>query len=128
MNRISKRLILFTAATILTLFSFNIKACEIIFSVDKNKKVSYSIGDTLVIKILVVLTHRNCEVAMDKTKVDSKGLDIKGATKWVESKPGTWERKFKVIIKDSNKGNVYLSAIRDCDEDGGKGSIKLEVK
>jgi hypothetical protein len=103
-------------------------ACEITCSVDKNQKESYSAGDTLVIKTLVILTHRNCDVKMDKTKIDSKGLDIKGATKWTESKPGTWERKFKVVIKESNKGNVYLSAVRDCDKDGGTGSIKINVK
>ena len=113
---------------LLVAFSFVASACEITLSVDKNKKDSYSIGDELVIKVQVVLTHRNCEVEMDKTKIDFKGLEMKGATKWVESKSGTWERKFKVIIKDANKGNLYLSAVRDCDKDGGKGSIKLDVK
>ncbi len=113
---------------LLIIFGFASKACEIFISVDKNSKTTYIIGDELVIKVQVVLTHRNCQVAMDKTKIDYKGLEMKGATKWIETKSGTWERKFKVIIKDTNKGNVYLSAVRDCDKDGGKGLIKLDVR
>lgn len=103
-------------------------ACEINFSIEKNKKEIYSIGDEVVVKVQVIHTHRNCSLEIDKTKIDYKGIDILSATKWSETKPGTFERKFKIKIKDANNGNVYLSAIRECNKDGGKATIKFVVK
>ena len=102
-------------------------ACEIDFEVIDNKKEIYQVGDVIVVKVKVVFTHRSCPEGINATKFNYKGMKIQGATKWVETKPGTFERKLKILIEDTTKGNLVIKAIRTCDKDGGFGSIKLAV-
>lgn len=84
-------------------------------------------GNVIVVKVKVVFTHRVCPEGINATKFIYKGMKIQGATKWVETKPGTFERKLKILIEDTSKGNLVLKAIRTCDKEGGIGSIKLAV-
>jgi hypothetical protein len=112
-------------ACLLTGFTSTTKACEIIVSVDGTKKENYKAGDVVVIKVTVVLKHRNCDVDINKTAINVSGSQMTGATKWVNTDGNTWERKIKVkILKDlSNK--AIIVAERTCDRDGGKGSLTL---
>lgn len=102
-------------------------SCEIDLSVVGDNKVSYKAGEELVIKVTVLLTHRNCPEGIDKTKFEGKNLEILGGTKWVEKSSGTYERKLKVRIKDDNNNKAILNASRTCDKEGGFGSISLKV-
>jgi hypothetical protein len=125
-----KQKLLFTillAITITLISSQSVKACEIEFEITKGEKESYQTGDTLVIKVLVKLTHRSCPVAMKKTKFKMKVLIVMISTPWKETSTNEWERKLLTVVTAQSKGKINLSAIRECEKDGGFGSLKLEA-
>lgn len=103
------------------------EACEFKFKVEPEAKENYSIGEELVVKVTLVLTHRNCPEGLEATKWDFKGMKVIGATKWKELSEGTYERKFKLQLTDDNNKHIF-SATRTCDKDGGAGSLTLSVK
>lgn len=100
-------------------------ACKIIVSVDGSKKESYKPGDVVVVKITVVLEHRNCNIDINETDIRVSGLQIAGATKWVNTIGKTWERKIKVKITGDKASKAVITAERTCDKDGGKGTLTL---
>ncbi len=103
-------------------------ACDIDFEITNNKKDAYSVGDVLVIKVSVSLTHKSCPIAMEKTQFTMKGMKILGTTDWEQESSMVWTRKIKVqIIKDKGK-HIVLNANRICDKDGGFGCLKLNYK
>ncbi|MFC2131116.1 hypothetical protein ACFLSQ_06745 [Bacteroidota bacterium] len=117
--------------TVLFLFAFfitELNACEIDFSVIKGNKEIYSKGDELIVKVTVLLTHRNCPEGIKSTKFETEGLEVKGATKWASKNSTTFERKFKVKVTAHKNEDVFISATRTCDKEGGFGSLKLLAK
>jgi hypothetical protein len=116
--------------SILALFLFflhqnKLYACEIQFSIIKGEKEKYIKGDELIVKITVLLTHRNCPEGIQSTKFDTKGLDISEATKWKEENATTFTRKLKLIITAVKGEEIYINAIRKCEKEGGFGSLVL---
>ena len=101
------------------------RACEIDFEIIKGKKESYNTGDTLVVKVIVALTHRSCPVAMKKTKFKMKGLKVMKSTPWKELSPNDYERKLMMVVTAESNGKINISAVRECEKDGGFGSLKL---
>ncbi len=99
--------------------------CDIVFVVDGPKKEKYGVGEVVVLKITVVLKHRNCDVDIKETDVHVSGCQVTAATAWVNTSGKTWERKIKVKILDDKSGKAIVSAKRTCDRDGGEGSITL---
>ncbi len=121
-----------TVAAFLLFFAIHTvaSACDINFDVIKGEKEEYESGDVIIMKVTVLLTHRNCPVALDETKFKYQGLKVLGATKWRAASSTTYERKLKIKIlgADDDKDKVFISATRTCDKEGGFGSLKLEVK
>ena len=116
----------------LTMFALSLtqntaNACEIEFEITKGKKETYQTGDTLVILVKVALTHRSCPVGMKKTKFNTKGMKVIKSTQWKQLSAMKWERKLMVIVTETKGNKLNLTAIRECDKDGGFGSLKLEV-
>ena len=103
------------------------KACEIEFEVIKGKKEAYQVGDTLVVLVEVVLTHRVCPVKMQKTKFTMKGLKVIKSTPWKQTAANDWERKLMIVVKETDGDKVNLSAVRECEKDGGFGSMILKM-
>ena len=101
------------------------KACEIIVSTEGPKKEIYKAGDVVIVKITVVLQHRNCDVGIDETAIKVSGSQITGTTKWVNTRGKTWERKIKIKILTDKSNQCLVTATRSCDRDGGKGSLLL---
>jgi hypothetical protein len=104
------------------------KACDITVSVDELKKEVYKAGDIVVVKIIVVLKHRNCDVDINETSVKVSGSQITASTKWVNTEGKTWERKIKVKIVADKSGKAMIVVERTCDRDGGKGSLILTTE
>jgi len=102
-------------------------ACEIDFEIVENKKEFYQKGDVIIVNVKVVFTHRQCPEGIDATKFSYDGLKVLGATRWNETLPNTYERKFKIEITENKKGNLVFGAARSCDKDGGSGSISFKV-
>jgi len=102
-------------------------ACEISFEILENKKELYQKGDVLIVKVKVVLTHRQCTQGIDATKFSYEGIKVLGATKWDEVEKGTFERKFKLQIDDDSRKKLVFGALRTCDKEGGSGSITFTV-
>jgi len=102
-----------------------LQACDFNFSIE-NAKDTYKKGDVVIVKVKVVFTHRVCSEGINATKFNYKGMKVLGATKWIETSIGTWERKLKIEITD--KGDALtLQAVRTCDKDGGSGRISFKV-
>ncbi|RLD49302.1 MAG: hypothetical protein DRI94_11370 [Bacteroidetes bacterium] len=104
------------------------KACEIEFEITKGKKDAYQKGDTLIVLVKVALTHRACPVALEKTKFKLKGLKVIKSTKWKQTSANKWNRKLMIVVTDTSGGKLNLAAIRECDKDGGFGTLKLDIK
>jgi hypothetical protein len=102
-----------------------VRACDIELEIIDNIQSKYRPGDELVVKVTVHFTHRNCPEGIESTKFTSDGLKIIGATKWTEVASGVFERKLKVRIDESMNGSAVLNAVRKCDKDGGRGTIRL---
>jgi uncharacterized protein (DUF58 family) len=103
-------------------------ACEINFEILENKKDFYQAGDLITIKVVVTLTHRSCPVAMKSTKFSLSGLKMVSADEWQQTSTMVWERILKVEVVGNKKGKLTLSAVRECDKDGGYGSLILNYK
>ena len=103
------------------------KACEIEIEITKGEKENYQVGDTLVLLVKVALTHRSCPIKMQETKFNMIGLKVIKSTKWKQKAANDWERKLMVVVKATKDGKLNLTAVRECEKDGGFGSIKLDV-
>jgi hypothetical protein len=101
-------------------------ACDVTFKIEKEKS-KYSVGDEVVVKVTIMLIHRDCKVAMKSTQFKPTGLKILSGTDWKETSKGTWERKLKLKITDGAQGKATLVVIRTCERDGGKGVLTLKL-
>ena len=102
-------------------------ACDIKFEITKGKKEYYHAGDTIIVTVNVALTHRSCPVKLNKTKFKLKGLKVIKATKWKQLSANDWERKLMIVVTETKGDKLTLTAIRECDKDGGFGTLKLNV-
>jgi len=103
------------------------KACEIEFEITKGKKESYNVGDTVVVIVKVALTHRSCPIKMKATKFKMKGLKVIKSTQWKQLAANDWERKLMMVVTESKGKNINLTTIRECEKDGGFGTLKLNM-
>lgn len=104
-----------------------VNACEMDFKIIGEKKSVYRMGDEVIVKLTVFLTHRNCPEGIQSTKFKSNGMKILSATKWDEVSGGVWERKLKLKIEGTGKGNLTINATRTCDKEGGSATLKLSA-
>ena len=102
-------------------------ACDVNMEVVQGKKEKYSKGDEVVVRVTVMLTHRNCPEGINSTKFNPEGLEILSATRWTEKSTGVWERRMKLKITE-NKPDSKLVARRTCDKEGGLGVLTLSTK
>ena len=102
-------------------------ACEIEFKITKGEKDSYQVGDTIVVLVEVALTHRSCPVKMKQTKFTMKGLKVLKSTPWKQTAANDWERKLMIVVNETKDGKLNLTAVRECEKDGGFGTLKLKA-
>lgn len=115
-------LTLFIAAALLA------SACEITLSVEKGGKEKYNPGDEVVVLVKMSFTHKVCNVSLQNTKFEGKGMEIMGGTDWKETSPNVWERKIKVKITGTPEGKSVLNVIRTCDKMGGYATMSFLSK
>jgi hypothetical protein len=117
------------ALLILFLIAFTgIKACEITLEVEKGAKEKYVVGDEFVIKVNLKFSHRVCNLSLEETKYEVKGLEILGGTDWKESSVGSWERKIKVKVTGTPDGKLTFNIVRTCDKMGGFATMSFLSK
>jgi len=103
-------------------------ACHIDIAVTDVPQEQYETGEEVIVKVTVVLTHRNCPEGIDETQFRTNGLEVLGATPWEETSPNHFERLIKVKILSSVSGEAELQAERVCSKEGGFGVITLPVR
>jgi hypothetical protein len=86
------------------------------------------VGDVLVVKVTVTLTHKSCPVGLEKTNFTMKGLKILGTTDWEQQSSMIWTRKIKMQVIQPKGKKIVLNAHRVCDKDGGFGALVLNFK
>lgn len=126
MKHIMKLLLSYVVAFIV--FSAAAFACEIEFKVLKGAKQTYSKDDEIIVKVEVFFTHKNCPEGISKTKFQPNGVEIVSGTKWRETSSGQFERKLKLKVTKDGKGKAVLKAVRECDKEGGLGTLELKTK
>jgi hypothetical protein len=114
-------------AMLLYLITGIVSACEISFAVEGKEKAKYEIGEIVIIKVTIELTHNNCPVALKDTKIQGSGIEIVGATEWKNPTDSKWERKVKVKIISTKEGKATITAKRTCEKDGGWGTFTLKA-
>lgn len=113
---------------LLLVFSYSISsACEMKFKVLDNNKAKYNVGEELIVKLTVVLNHKNCSEGIGKTDLTPDGFKIVTATKWTETDGNVFERKVKLQVISNKKGALSLKAVRKCKKDGGSATLKLSA-
>lgn len=105
-----------------------VQACEIDMTIVKGKKEVYQKGDTIVVLVKVSLTHRTCPVGLKETKFKLSGMKVLKSTPWKQRSANVWERKLMIVVTDVSKEKLVLTAVRECDKDGGFGTLKLKAK
>lgn len=113
-------------ALLILLFPVYAFTCDISLATDGDRKNKYLPGEVIVLKVRVVLEHRNCDVDINKTAIHVSGGQITAATDWVNTSGKTWERKIKVRLSADKTGRAVVTARRTCDRDGGEGKITLD--
>jgi len=103
-------------------------ACHIDIAVTGVLQEQYETGDEEIVKVTVVLTHRNCPEGIDATQFLTDGLEVLGATPWEETSPNHFERLIKVKILSPASGEAELQVKRVCSKEGGLGVITLPVR
>ena len=121
------RVFLLIAGLFFALQTYSAEACEIDFEVLKGKKASYEVGDLIIVKVEVFLTHRNCPEPMNATKYNQVGLKIMKSTKWKNPSANTYVQKLKIKITEAGAKKISLGAVRTCDKTGGVGSITIQA-
>lgn len=116
--------VLFTLIFILSL-SFYADACEIKFNILGEQKSAYKQGDEIVVKVTVVYIHRICELELTDTNFLTEGLKIVSAGEWTEVDPVTFTRELKIKVLADGKKTGVLNVERNCNKDGGFGSLKI---
>ena len=111
----------------ITFIPQEIDACEIEFEILKGEKDVYHAGDTIIVKVIVKLTHRVCPVAMKQTKFKLNGMKVIKSTSWKKLSENDYTRKLIIVITGKKGKKVSINAIRECEKDGGFGSMKLET-
>ena len=102
-------------------------ACDIHVNVIRGEKENYQAGDQFMVMVKVVLTHRACPEAINKTKFKLKGLKVLKATAWKQVSTMEYDRKLIVKVVDDTVDSLVLNVIRTCSKDGGFGSLTLAV-
>ncbi len=103
-----------------------VRACEIEFSIEGEKKEGFAVGDEIIVKVDVVFTHRVCPEGIESTKFKYEGVKVLGATKWKETAKGRFERKLKLKVLEKTDKEMILEAIRTCDKEGGYAKLQLK--
>jgi len=118
---------IFLTLGFLFLFQAAALACEIEITPDGDQKAVYAPGDEVILKVKVFLTHRNCPEGIEATTFKTSGLEVLGATDWVETARSSFERLIKVRVTDGGNGQAVLYAERTCSKEGGRAELTLKV-
>lgn len=102
-------------------------ACEIEVKVYGEPQAVYKVGDEVILKVSVFLSHRNCPEGIEATQFKAEGLEVLGATQWTETSDNHFERLVKVKITSTEDGEASLHAKRTCSKEGGYSFIALKV-
>ncbi|MCK5742681.1 MAG: hypothetical protein KAH48_10715 [Chlorobi bacterium] len=121
------RVFLLIAGLFFALQTYSAEACEIDLEIVKGKKASYEVGDVIIVKVEVFLTHRNCPEPLNATKYNQVGLKILKNTKWKNPSANTYTQKLKIKITEAGTKKISLGAVRTCDKTGGVGNITIQA-
>ena len=105
-----KRLMII-AVIFLSGFAF---ACNFSF---EPTSVNGNLGDTAIIRVVVVKTHKNCSLSsMDEYHLEYDGVQLLGETAWKQLNSTTYEKYLKVSLAEVGNGSVKIW--KKCTKEG----------
>ena len=119
--------LIFAGIIMFSLTPATVSACEIEVTVQEASDNSYTAGDTVILKVAVFLTHRNCPEGIDATQFTAQGMEVLGATQWTEVSHNRFERLVKVRITADEGDEAIFETQRTCSKEGGYDSLTLPV-
>jgi len=84
-----------------------------------------TVGAIGIIIVTITQTHNPCLIAIEKTKIKATGFIIIGATRWKESKPQVFIRKYKVKFQES--GEALFEVNRICPRAVSKKEFRFQI-
>ncbi len=106
-----KKIMIFTL-TIFVFGTFSIFPCIMSFSPEKIK-VEKGAEQEVILK--VKYEHRKCEITLNDTEYETKGIKIISKSEWRKIRRDLYEQTIKIVLK-SDEG--YLKAFRECTKKG----------
>lgn len=104
----------------ISIVSANIFSCIIEF---EPEKINMKKGEVQSVLLKLKYEHRKCELTLDDTQYEVKGLKILEKSEWNKKKRGEFTQKIKIKLID-DKG--YLKIIRECSKKGiSEGILKV---
>ena len=83
-------------------------------------------GETTTVILHLKYEHRKCEITLDDTEYETKGIKIIEMGKWVKIKKGDFSRKIKIKLT-ADKGTLKI--IRECTKKGiSEGELKVKAE
>ncbi len=74
----------------------------------------YKKGDEFILEITHKITHRDCDISIEDTKIVEYGLKVVSATKWKTEGKNSNSRKLKLKVIGAKSGKATLSINRNC--------------
>jgi len=118
-------------SVILLFFNANtLLGCNIKFKILGEEKEIYDVDDIIDVRLTGAFTHRVCPTAVEDTDFNADGLEIVEETEWevIRGRMMTYERELKLKVKGNKEGKLTLSVTRECNLEGGFGSITFKSK
>ena len=103
-------------------------ACDINISVHGESKEEYTVGDEVIFRVDVHLTHRICPYGIEATKFTGEGLELLGATPWKKVAEYDYVRLVKARVQKDPDSKAVLKAVRSCEKGGAAGSGEIQIK
>jgi len=57
-----------------------------------------------------------------------QGMKVIKSTPWKQKSANDYSRKLMIVITETTAKKIILTAVRECDKDGGFGTLKLNVE
>lgn len=81
-----------------------------------NVQDSYSIGDTIKLRVMVKTPPEICLDGMDRTKIYLSGLSVLKEEDWQQEKASVWTKKLSYIVIKNKKKKGKITVVRKADK------------
>lgn len=90
---------------------------EFHFEIVRNAKSFYSVGDTVVFRLIAKQTGKTCTDGVNRSRLFGKGIKITKQSQWLQTSEGIWQKNIETVITGNSKNDWQITAFRKTDKD-----------